>query len=269
MSNAQVPFLKWAGGKRWILKSHQVNFPKKYNRYMEPFLGGAALFLHLNPKNSLISDVNQELINTYKAIRDFPEEMENALAEYQVKHSKEYYYQVRSKQYDDLVEQAARFLYLNRTCWNGLYRVNMKGNFNVPIGTKDTVILKTDDFQGTSKILQEAEISCCDFEETIDQAMEGDFLFIDPPYTANHNMNGFIKYNEKLFSWNDQVRLNEALLRAKDRGAYILLCNADHDSIQKLFCDIGQYQSVSRQSVLAASSNHRKSTTEAVFVSWL
>jgi len=263
-----VPFLKWPGGKRWLLKSEQFSFPKSFNTYIEPFLGAGAVYLSLCPSIARLSDTNRDLIETFKVVRKNPEKLEEALREHQKRHTKEHYYQTRAQKPQDEVSRAARFLYLNRTCWNGLYRVNHNGDFNVPIGTKTSVLLPTDDFIGASKLLETADIRCCDFKTSIDLAGPNDFIFVDPPYTANHNKNGFLKYNENIFSWKDQIRLRNTLLEAKERGANIVVCNADHKSIRDLFSSIGTYQKVARHSVLSGKSHGRKPTTEAIFISW-
>ena len=163
-------------------------------------------------------------------------------------------------------ERAAQFIYLNRTCWNGLYRVNLHGEFNVPIGTKDAVILDTDDFNAVSKSLRSAELCSQDFETTISRAGFGDFLFVDPPYTVKHNNNGFLKYNESIFSWGDQQRLRNALCKAKTQGAQILLLNANHDSIRELFHGLGTMTTLTRQSILSGDPSFRGKTNELAIV---
>jgi len=160
------------------------------------------------------------------------------------------------------LQQAARFLYLNRTCWNGLYRVNKKGEFNVPIGTKTKVLLDSDNFQDLSTLLKQMDIEACDFETTIDKANAGDFLFIDPPYTVKHNLNGFVKYNENIFSWEDQIRLKESISRAIDRDVSVLLLNADHCSIRNLYRGIGNVVTLERASVIAGNAEARGIYTE-------
>lgn len=257
------PFLKWAGGKRWLVKNHPDIFPVEYNRYIEPFLGSAAVFFHLKPKQALLSDTNSELINTYISIRDNYAQVEALLNQYQKRHSKEFYYQMRSKRCRTPVTRAAKFLYLNRTCWNGLYRVNLKGQFNVPVGTKTNVILDSDNFEALSKQLQGIELLNQDFEKSIDMAEEGDFIFADPPYTVKHNQNGFVKYNETLFSWEDQLRLKDSLYRAKQRGAIVLLTNADHDSIKSLYLN-SESTPLVRNSVIAGTSSKRGKYSELV-----
>lgn len=262
-NNNRVPtFLKWAGGKRWLTKRHNSLFPERYCEFYEPFLGSGAVFFSMLPRRGLLSDVNTELIDLYKAIKKSPEAVCRNLARHSRKHSDLYYYEVRSASPTDLYDRAARTLYLNRTCWNGLFRVNRKGHFNVPRGTKNTVILPTDDFPLVARALRKVRIRCCDFEETVDQTKKGDFLFIDPPYTVKHNNNGFIKYNESLFTWEDQLRLSAAVARAARRGVQILLTNADHEPVRELYAALGEIRTLPRESVISGQSNGRKGTTE-------
>lgn len=256
-NNIVVPFLKWAGGKRWLVTSYPSLFPSTYKRYIEPFLGSGAVFFHLRPKYSLISDNNPRLIDAYQAIKENWKLVESQLLVHHSNHSKQYYYAVRCKKYQCFYKRAAQLIYLNRTCWNGLYRVNLKGQFNVPIGTKNQVVLPTDDLLSTSKLLHSAQIVKADFEESIYQAKGGDLLFVDPPYTVKHNHNGFIKYNEELFSWEDQIRLRDALEDAADRGVKIVACNANHSSVAALYKEHFFVSEVIRPSVIAASSRYR------------
>ncbi len=260
------PFLKWAGGKRWLVLSGLLPIPDHYERYVEPFLGGGAVFFHMEPSKALISDINNDLICLYRVIKDQPQELFREMTSHQENHSKEYYYAMRSLRPASDLNKAARFLYLNRTCWNGLYRVNLKGKFNVPIGTKNTVIFDTDDFDAVSQMLQNAEIRCLDFEEVIDECNDGDFLFVDPPYTVQHNYNNFLKYNEKIFSWNDQIRLCNALKRAANRGVALAITNADHQAIKNLYNGFGSYTQLHRSSLLAGKATKRGATTEALFL---
>lgn len=256
------PFLKWAGGKRWLFESNQFFLPNFKGRYFEPFLGGGAVFFQAQPKNTILSDSNDGLIELYTVIRDELEKFEALLKEHARFHSKDYYYEIRDKKFDKPITRAARFLYLNRTCWNGLYRENLKGQFNVPIGTKQTVLLDTDDFPSWSKALAGTRLECCDFEEAINEAIEGDFIFVDPPYSVRHNMNGFVKYNQDIFAWEDQIRLRDALKRAAGRGATFAMTNADHESIKELYATFGTHQCLERHSVIAGQSIHRSRSTE-------
>lgn len=256
-----LPFLKWAGGKRWLAHSHRRVFPNAYKRYIEPFLGSGAIFFKLQPRQALLSDINEELINTYRVMRDDWRGLARRLRVHSRRHSDDYYYEIRARVPSDEVRRAARLIYLNRTCWNGLYRVNRKGEFNVPRGTKDKVLLETDDFENISKLLQSVSLEVWDFEKTIDSAHPGDFVFADPPYTVKHNNNGFIKYNDTIFSWDDQVRLHDALWRAHSRGVLIVATNANHESIRDLYKDFAQ-DKLLRASVLAGQSRARGATEE-------
>lgn len=260
------PFLKWAGGKRWLFESGQFSLPPFPGRYFEPFLGGGAVFFESQPQNAILSDANSGLIELYKVIQECPDALEERLRMHAKLHCKEYYYVIRKKEFSCPVERAAQFLYLNRTCWNGLYRENLKGQFNVPIGTKQTVIFETDDFKAWSKALSGARIECRDFEEAIEEAGSGDFIFVDPPYTVRHNLNGFVKYNQKIFAWDDQIRLRSALENAVDRGAAFAMTNADHESIRELYNGFGDLKTLSRYSVIAGSSLHRSASTELLIV---
>ena len=256
-SKATPPFLKWAGGKRWLTGRTSMQAPDEQGTYFEPFLGSAAMFFHLRPFQSVLSDANKSLIEAYQAIRADHEKVAAHLKKHAAKHSIEYYYIVRAMNCRTEFSRAAQFIYLNRTCWNGLYRVNKNGVFNVPVGTKLKVILDDDDFAGVARMLKRCELSNADFECQIDRAKSGDLIFADPPYTVRHKHNGFIKYNENLFSWEDQVRLKEALLRAKIRGARIALTNADHVSIRNLYEQDFSITELSRYSAISGASGSR------------
>ena len=234
-----VSFLKWPGGKRWFVAKYASCMPAKYKRYYEPFLGGGSVFFHLRPAKATITDINPELINMYTAMRDDPYGLREILVYHQEHHSPEHYYEVRRDNPDASIERAGRFLYLNRTCFNGMYRVNQRGMFNVPIGTKHDCIYDIDLFDEYSKILKKATIRVDDFAKTIGRAREGDIIFADPPYTIAHNQNSFIKYNEHLFTWADQERLFRALRAAKDRGAIVFLTNANHQAVRDMYNDNG------------------------------
>jgi DNA adenine methylase len=261
---AVLPFLKWAGGKRWFAYYHHELLPGSFNRYIEPFLGGGAVFFSLRPSIAILSDSNRALVETYQAIRADWQLVWRYLSNHKSRHSREYYYECRSKKLRSPYTRAAQFIYLNRACWNGLYRVNLEGTFNVPIGTKDTIIFDYDDFEKISQALQGAELIVSDFEAVTDLAEKGDFVFVDPPYTVNHNMNGFLKYNERIFTWKDQERLRSALGRAHDRGAKILMTNANHHSIRDLYEGFGTIVTVPRFSRIAGDAGYRRRSTELI-----
>lgn len=263
-----LPFLKWAGGKRWLVNNHSYVFPQEYNRYIEPFVGSGSVFFHLKPQEAILSDLNSELVVTYKALRNRNRKVEALLKRYHELHCDQFYYHMRDQSPSSQEEIAARMIYLNRTCWNGLYRVNLSGKYNVPIGTKKNVILDTDDFRETARLLRKASIYNSDFEYIVDRAQENDFVFIDPPYTVQHNYNGFIKYNEKLFSWDDQVRLRDAISRAVLRGAKVLMTNANHQSIFDLYSDYVGHSTLSRNSVLSGKKESRGKYEELLIKFW-
>jgi DNA adenine methylase len=262
------PFLKWPGGKRWFVRDHSHLLPKSFDRYIEPFLGAGAVFFRIRPQQAILGDINTDLVSAYNAMKANWQNLLTSLQDHQRLHCTKHFYQVRDRKPQDVLSQASRMIYLNRTCFNGIYRVNTKGEFNVPIGNRNEVLHEDDNFQAISGALQHAEIRNADFEVLIDEAVADDFLFVDPPYTVRHNMNGFIKYNEKLFSWEDQERLATALERARMRGVQIVSTNANHYSIRDLY-DREDFEliEVSRFSPVSASGQSRKDFEELVILS--
>jgi DNA adenine methylase len=256
------PFLKWAGGKRWLIESSQFPKIEKFKTYIEPFLGSGSVFFSLSPAKSILADKNAELINCYQAIKSEAELVRRYLVDHKRQHSEDYYYAVRAQQPRSAAKRAARFIYLNRSCWNGLYRVNLKGIFNVPRGTKNSIVFEDDDFVKVAARLKNTEITCADFEVTIAKAKLGDLIFADPPYTVLHNTNGFVKYNEKIFNWDDQVRLRDSLLAAARRGAQVYLTNADHDSVRELYASNSNVLTIHRFSKISGDAKGRRPTTE-------
>jgi DNA adenine methylase len=260
-----VPFLKWPGGKRWFITHHANLLPEIFNRYFEPFLGGGSVFFHLQPERAVLGDVNSELIAVYSTVAWRRKQLESLLRVHHEKHGKRYYYQVRDHIPDDPIERAARTLYLNRTCFNGMYRVNLAGRFNVPKGTKTDVVLEADDFAAAASLLRRAEFRVSDFEPLIDEAKAGDLVFADPPYITGHTDNGFVKYNETLFKWNDQERLAETLARARDRGVKVVATNASHTDVAKLYEQRGfTLKRVKRYSSIAGTAVSRKRCQELI-----
>ncbi|WP_375184255.1 DNA adenine methylase [Aquabacterium sp.] len=263
-----VPFLKWAGGKRWFVCKHADLLPSEYCTYVEPFLGAGSVYFHLKPRQALLGDVNADLVDTYRAIKDDWQALESSLRYRQRRHREDpdvYYYWLRARAPSDLVQRASRLIYLNRTCFNGIYRVNRQGEFNVPRGSKDKVLIETDDFESMSKVLAGAELVAGDFESLIDRANSGDFVFCDPPYTVRHNYNGFRKYNEVLFSWADQERLAQALTRAVLRGVKVVCTNANHQSVRDLYGSaLFERRVVSRYSRISADKAGRSYFEELI-----
>ena len=238
------------------MEKHNRFFPDQISRYYEPFLGGGSVFFKLRPQKATLSDVNAELIEVYESIRDEPEAVLAGLEKLGLKHSPEHFYEVRRKVPSTKIARTVRFLYLNRTCWNGLYRVNKLGEFNVPIGTKTSVLLPTDDFFSVSRALARVSLRQCDFAASISHSREGDFVYCDPPYTVQHNNNGFLKYNEQIFSWRDQVRLAKTLRAASARGVRFAVSNAEHESISNLYKGF-KMRVLNRASIISGSNSGR------------
>ena len=227
-------FLKWAGGKNWFVKHQSHRLPTQYNRFIDPFLGGGSVFFYMEPEQAILSDVNEELITTYSAIKHDWQKLERKLRNHARKHNDDYYYIVRGQKPREETSIAARMIYLNKTCFNGIYRVNRRGEFNVPRGSKNTVFTGQEEFEMRSKLLQNATLGCCDFENTINAAEKGDFLFCDPPYAIQQEQS-FVGYTRNLFNWCDQVRLYNTLERARQRGVQILMTNVNHPSVRDLY----------------------------------
>jgi len=247
-----------------LVDKHAHLLTTDYSRYIEPFVGSGAVFFNLLPDFAILCDKNERLIEAYMAIKEQWAKVEKLLREHQNKHSTEYYYLVRAKRMKTAVSRAAQLIYLNRTCWNGLYRVNKKGEFNVPIGTKQNVLLPSDDFEVVASRLKNVDLIAGDFEVAIEKAGSGDFVFVDPPYTVKHNYNGFLKYNENIFSWDDQLRLRDSVERAISRGAKVLVTNACHDSVLKIYDGIGEIITLNRASVIAGKAVARGRYEEVV-----
>ena len=257
------PLLKWAGGKRRLLRHLLPLVPITFNRYFEPFLGGGAMFFRLRPDQSYLADWNGELINCYAQVRDNTDALIRQLRT--LRNSERSYYAVRASKPRGDVQRAARVLFLTTLAFNGIYRVNQKGEFNVPYGRK--LHLTPCDPQRLRKAaaaLQSASLRVADFEEAVRHAKAGDFIYFDPPYTVAHGNNGFLKYNEKIMQWHDQLRLAD-LARAKAReGCKVIVSNADHPSVLRLYTDF-RVKRIQRPSIMAASSDFRRPITECAF----
>jgi DNA adenine methylase len=258
--------LRWAGGKRWLLPTiMKLVGTRQYSAYHEPFLGGASIFLGLRqfPKASL-RDSNRELIATYRTIRDHHTELAARVLRYG--NNPETYYSVRASVPDCKIERAARFLYLNHTSFNGIYRVNLDGVYNVPFGNRPSPQIPTAEHLGyVAKRLARAKLGTGDFAKCIKHVNEGGLVFLDPPYTVAHNHNGFIKYNQRLFSFDDQKRLSALIDEIKERGAYYILANAAHESIATLFSKGDMLIETTRRNSIGGSNATRGTATEYLF----
>jgi len=257
------PLLKWAGGKRGVLTQLLALTPSHYEHYFEPFVGGGALFFALQPSAATLGDTNEELINCYVQVRDDPDAVVAALRS--MPNGKDNYYRVRAWLPRDPRKRAARMIYVCALSFNGIYRVNLDGKFNVPYGNKTRLVpCDEDHIRNVSRILKQAKVVCRDFAATVAEARSGDFVYLDPPYTVAHQNNGFIKYNQKLFSWADQARLASVASDLAHRGCWVVVSHADHPSVRELFSDLECY-SLQRASVIAASTRHRGHVSECVF----
>ena len=258
------PFLRWAGGKQWISNRLSKLIPPYTGTYFEPFLGGGSLYFATLPKKAVLSDVNPRLIETYQQLRDAPLEVIDVLDKWT--NDEQTYYRVRRMNFDDTIPRAAQFIYLNRTCWNGLYRVNRQGKFNVPFGHHGRTIFDAQHLMDVAESLKNAEVHHADFDQILKQAQEGDFIYLDPPYTSLHDNNGFRQYNESLFSWRDQQRLGRTAVCLAERGCTVLVSNADHETVLGLYPGF-PHRRVARHSILAASSKFRRPTSELLIAS--
>jgi DNA adenine methylase len=252
------PFLRWTGSKSWFVKNEIEKYlPARFNNYHEPFLGGGAVFFHLRPKNNVfLSDLNEELINTYIQIRDNIDGVLNNLKKH--KNNEEDYYQIRSMRCRTDHSRAARFIYLNRTSFNGIYRVNPSGLYNVPYGKRINVDVVTEEkLRAVSKLLKGTNLRTTEFSSVLKNVKKNDLVYLDPPYTVAHENNGFIEYNSKLFSWDDQRRLAEIAAEISERGAFFILSNAEHKAIRDLYVEVGEIRSLSRYSKVGGRNKTR------------
>lgn len=262
------PFLKWAGGKRRLLPYLIECVPKYYNNYYEPFLGGGSLFFAIKPQNAYLSDLNSDLINTYTQIKNNVDLVIRYLRT--MKYGTKSYDRIREMKYKSPAKRAAKFIYLNKTCWNGLYRVNKAGNFNVPIGRyTNPTICNRHHLRYVSRILKNAYLRSADFEEVIKSTKQNDLIYFDPPYTTSHKNNNFIEYNAQLFSPEDQERLHKTAIVCHTKGCKIIISNADHKFITNLYKDkVFHIIPVKRRSVIAAKVEKRKEVTELIITNY-
>lgn len=249
-----------------MVDSLEGYLPETFGHYFEPFCGGAALFFGLKPSEATLSDVNSELIECYRTVSADPEAV--ILASESLKNTKSEYYRIRDSRPSTASERAARFLYLNRLAFNGIHRVNLKGDFNVPYGHKTHLSSHDPELiRKASKTLQKATIEKRSFEMVSLYAKPGDVVYFDPPYTLAHSNNGFIKYNQTLFSWSDQRNLANVAELLRRRRCYVVVSNATHPSISALYRNFAELL-VDRHSVIAANPLDRKPVTESLFLGW-
>jgi DNA adenine methylase len=267
-AHSKKPFLKWPGGKRWAANEiARIVSDFLSGTYYEPFLGGGSVFFSLRTRKAVLSDVNPDLINVYAQVKSCVEEVIRELKKLPV--SREDYYRIRAARPRDPLHKAVRFLYLNRTAFAGMYRVNARGEFNVPYGGGDrgpALLWHHSLLEGGSAMLKHSAVLCADFEQSLLKAKKGDVAYCDPTYTVAHDQNCFRRYNELNFSWADQVRLASAAIAAGKRGATVLVSNAHHASIRELHKRATETRVLTRFSCVPRDPAKRRIVKEYLFV---
>jgi DNA adenine methylase len=261
------PFLRWAGSKRAVAAQIVPHLPANFGRYWEPFVGGGTLFFLLRPDAATLADACGPLMATYDVVRDDPARVSDLLMKMPV--DRETYYEVRGTSPQlGTAEHAARFIYLNKLCWNGLYRVNSSGKFNVPYGRPKSANLGDPlDLKACAEQLAKPDVSLQggDFAHVIRDAEPGDLVYLDPPYATSYRNTMFIDYNEVLFSWADQQRLASLALELRARGVHVLVTNAACSAVRDLYQGFEVVDLV-RHSTIAGNAAKRGITSELLFV---
>ena len=253
------PFLKWAGGKRQLLPDIRKYAPREYNNYFEPFLGGGAVLFDLQPEQAVVNDVNPELVNAYQVVRDHVDDLIQALSKHI--NDKSYFYSLRELDRKPVflelsnIERASRLIYLNKTCYNGLFRVNSQGQFNVPFGAyKNPNIVNELSLRAVHDYLssRNVQILNVDFAQAVADANEGDFIYIDPPYDPLSDTSSFTGYSLQGFNREEQVRLKETIDDLNQRGCKVMLSNSATEFIRDLYHD---YTIINVEASRAINSN--------------
>ncbi len=271
------PFLKWVGGKQQLIAQFEPLFPAEFHRYIEPFVGGGAIFFHLQnharlPQQTFLFDHNLDLVNAYRVVRDQVDDLITLLTLHRQNHNKKYYYHVRSLDRRGVplssVEQAARMIYLNKTCYNGLYRVNNQGQFNVPIGSyRRPRIFHEDALRTASAALQHTCLEKRDFRDMVSLARPGDFFYFDPPYDPVSHTASFTGYTSDHFGRDDQGALAETFAQLSDRGCLCMLSNSHTQFILDLYRDF-RIEIVRAKRVVNSDANGRGPIPEVVVMNY-
>ena len=253
------PILKWAGGKTQMLGPLKAVAPRRYERYIEPFVGGGALFFAMRPERGVIADSNPELINVYLAVRDNVRQVIRALKS--LRHSEEDFYRIRGQDFEALPPEAAaaRTIYLNRTCFNGLYRVNRQGQFNVPFGRyRNPVTCRERDLLCASDALAGVEIRLGDYKDVLRAtARTGDFVFLDPPYVPVSKYADFKRYTRTQFRENDHVELAREVDRLYELGCHVVLTNSNHPLVYDLYAKYSITVHGTKRNISAATGSRK------------
>ena len=268
------PFVKWAGGKRQLMSELEKNFPTKFGTYLEPFLGGGAVMFDLLTKEHNlkcnVSDLNSDLVLSYVTIRDRLEKLIESLENHSKNYHKDstgYYYEVRNQEPKNQIEKVSRLLFLNKTCFNGLYRVNSKGKFNVPLGryTNPNIVNK-ENLQAVSKTLQSGKIkiSCRDFSSIIKDAKKGDFVYFDPPYQPVSDTANFTSYTHRDFTEDDLERLADLANQLNSKGCNVMLSNSNSKTVKKLFSSVWKIKEIRANRAINSNSQKRTGHKEII-----
>ncbi|MFA6252336.1 MAG: DNA adenine methylase [Candidatus Paceibacterota bacterium] len=266
ISEKPKPFVKWVGGKRQLLAQFRLmnlyppeKFDIKKGKYFEPFVGGGAVFFDLLPETAHLSDLNNELVVTYNVIKGNVENLIKSLKKHKL--NKEYFLKIRSQDPENLsdLDVASRFIYLNRTCFNGMYRVNSKGEFNVPFGKyTNPLICDEDNLRKASKALKNVEIKKQDYKEVLKKAKKGDFVYFDPPYHPVSKTASFTSYTSKSFLEKEQMELRDVFVKLHERGCFVMLSNSDTSFINKIYSELKGVRITKVQASRAINSNASK-----------
>lgn len=265
--NEITPLVKWAGGKRQLLDELKMHMPKKYKTYYEPFVGGGALFFAIQPKNAVINDLNTELANLYRTVRtnNSYKKLLETLDKHEVQHSEEYYYNLRNidrnkEEYNKMnrYEKSARALYINKACFNGLYRVNSKGEFNVPFNGKKTIkTYELSNLNSMHEYLSSNNIKICskDYEKVVATAKKNDFVYFDPPYDVLEDKNSFTSYTKNDFDKKEQERLCKVFKKLDKKGVKVMLSNSNTEFIRNLYKDFNIHIVKARRNINSKGDN--------------
>ena len=263
------PFLKWAGGKTRLISQYKDYFPQHYQTYYEPFLGGGAVFFYLQPSKAVLTDINADLILTYRCVRDDLEDLITSLQAHKQRHNSDYYYDVRNSYTGTDLEKAARFIYLNKTCFNGLYRVNSQGKFNVPVGKyKNPGICQEEILKLASESLKKVEIKQANFEEVLNYATgSNEFVYFDPPYYPLNKTSNFTAYSNFCFDENQQIKLRDIFIKLANKGVKVMLSNSDCPFIRDLYSDFNIH-TISAARSINSNAQKRGKITEVLVTSY-
>lgn len=266
------PFIKWVGGKGQLLSSYADLFPTDFNRYFEPFVGGGAVFFHLQPDDARLTDINPRLVGCYRAMRDELDELVELLEVHRQRHDKVYYYRMRSRlnapRGMSEVQRAAAFIYLNKTCFNGLYRENKRGEFNVPMGSyKNPSVYDLGKLIASSRALQGVELATGSYAKVLEHAEAGDFVYFDPPYVPLNATSSFTNYAKGGFDLKMQIDLAQTFATLARRGCYVMLSNSDCEFVRTLFAG-WRIETVEARRNVNSKSSARGKVNEVAVLSW-